>query len=186
AFGWFWSVLHVSRELQPAPGYHFAVGYPLIPWIGVLAAGYGFGTLFLWEQPRRRRTIFRIGLTLIALFLIIRGLNIYGDLLPWSKQKTGLATVFAFIRCHKYPPSLDYLLMTLGPALVVLSLFDRGTPRLLRPLIVFGRVPLFFYLIHLPLIHTLAVIVAWVRFRDASGLFGSPFGPTPGPAAYGY
>jgi hypothetical protein len=111
------------------------------------------------------------------LFVVLRFSNLYGNPRPWSVQNNLLFTIFSFIDVHKYPPSLLYLLMTLGPGLILLSFLDRGTPRLLRPFLVFGRVPLFYYLLHLPLIHGLAVLVAQLRFGRAGWLFGSPFDP---------
>ena len=178
SFGWLWAVLHVSTQLHPAPGFRFAIGYPLVPWMGVLAAGYGLGRLFLVEPERRRRSLFYLGLGLVAAFVAIRLLNVYGDPRPWKPQDNLLRTLFAFIDVHKYPPSLDYLLITIGPALVLLSYLDRGTPRWLRPLLVFGRVPLCYYLLHLPLIHGSAVVVAWIRYGRAGWMFGSPWAPT--------
>jgi uncharacterized membrane protein len=147
-FGWLWAVLHVSTGLHPAPGFNFAIGYPLVPWMGVLAAGYGLGTIFLVKPVERERWMRHLGLSLIVVFVLIRALNGYGNPRAWQPQNNLLFTVFAFIDVHKYPPSLDFLLITIGPALVLLSYFDKGTPRLLRPLLVFGRVPLFYYLLH--------------------------------------
>ncbi len=190
--GWLWTVLHVQRPIRVTPGFVFSVGYPLIPWMGVLAAGYGFGSIYLWEPERRRKFILGLGIGLTVLFLLIRGLNGYGNPqteqlgrpVPngqWSPQKNLLFTIFSFIDVHKYPPSLDYLLMTIGPALIILSFFERGIPNLLRPFLVFGRVPLFYYLLHIPFIHALAVFVAWIRHGTASWLFLNPFGGGPAP-----
>jgi uncharacterized membrane protein len=169
-----WRVLHAGGEFPYAPGYKLVVGYPLIPWIGVMAAGYAFGTVVVREPIPRRKWMLTTGLGLTLLFILLRWTNLYGDPHPWSQQKNAVLTVFSFIHCQKYPPSLCYLLMTLGPALMVLSLLDRGTPRLLRPILVFGRVPLFYYLLHLPLIHALAVLVNFIRFGRADWLYGAP------------
>jgi uncharacterized membrane protein len=191
SFGWLWTVLHISQSFQPAPGFRFIVGYPLVPWIGVVAAGYGFGQLLLLPPEQRRKWIFRLGAAMTLLFIVLRftnwyGNSIYGSSRHWSVQKSFLYTIFSFIDCHKYPPSLLYLLMTLGPALIVLSFLDRGTPRVLQPFLVFGRVPLFYYLLHLPLIHGLAVVVAYARFGHAEWLFGNPFNPTVAPPTNGF
>jgi uncharacterized membrane protein len=175
--GWLWAVLHVSTGLHPAPGFNFAIGYPLVPWMGVLAAGYGFGKIFLLDAAKRQRWMRLLGLSLIVLFVVIRALNGYGNPRPWQPQSNLLFTIFAFIDVHKYPPSLDYLLITIGPALVLLSYLDKGTPRLLRPLLAFGRVPLFYYLLHLPLLHGVAVVAAWIRFGRVGWMFASPFAP---------
>ena len=179
--GWLWIVLHKGGEFSPARGYTFIAAYPLVPWIGVMAAGYGFGSVLLKEPALRRKLILGLGVTLTLLFVAIRWTNLYGNPRPWSEQSSALFTVFSFIDCHKYPPSLLYVLMTLGPALILLSLLDRGTPRLLQPVLVFGRVPLFYYLLHLPLIHALAVVVAWVRYGRADWLFHNPFTSQPIP-----
>jgi uncharacterized membrane protein len=191
SFGWLWNVLHVSDSFQIAPGFRFAVGYPLVPWIGVVATGYGFGSLLLLEPAERRKWILRIGVALALLFIALRFSNLYGNSIyassrQWSVQRDWLYTIFSFIDCHKYPPSLLYLLMTLGPALIVLSFLDRGTPRVLRPFLVFGRVPLFYYLLHLPLIHALAVVAAYARFGHAEWLFISPFQPATPPPDNGF
>jgi uncharacterized membrane protein len=176
-FSWLWIILHRGGPFEIAPGYQFIAGYPLVPWIGVMAAGYGFGEMLLRDPAKRQRTIFLLSAVLTALFVVLRLTNVYGNPRPWSSQPTFLYTVFSFLDCHKYPPSLLYVLMTLGPALMVLSWLDRGTPSLLKPLLVFGRVPLFYYLLHLPFIHGLAVLVALVRYGHAEWMFNNPFRP---------
>ena len=180
SFGWLWKVLHANGSFEWAPGFRFEIGYALIPWMGVVAAGYGFGALFLLEPERRRKILLMLGIGATLLFVGLRWTNTYGNSLygsshHWGAQKNLLFTVFSFIDVHKYPPSLLYLLMTLGPAFIVLAFLDRGTPRILQPILVFGRVPLFYYLLHLPLIHGLAVLVAYARFGHADWQFGSVF-----------
>jgi uncharacterized membrane protein len=177
-FEWLWRILHQGGGFQVTRNVTFIAAYPIVPWIGVMAAGYGFGTILLHEPLRRRREIFLLGAALTLLFVVLRWSNLYGNPKPWVEQRNALLTVFSFIDCHKYPPSLLYVLMTLGPALILLALLDRGTPRILQPALVFGRVPLFFYLLHLPLIHLLALLTALVRYGRAEWLFGSPFGAT--------
>ena len=186
--GWLWRILHSGGVIVPAEGYRFVAGYPLIPWIGVMAVGYSFGSGLLREATHRRKWLFLLGAALTALFLLLRAINVYGDPDRWALQKNALFTLFSFLNCHKYPPSLLYLLMTLGPALLVLALLDRATPRSLGPVLVFGRVPLFYYLLHIPLIHGLAVLFACVRYGHAEWLFANPQrdGPPPIPAGYGY
>jgi uncharacterized membrane protein len=181
-----WSVLHVPGLLFSTPRVTVLVGYPLIPWIGVTALGYGLGQVFLWPAERRRAILRRLGLGLTAAFLVLRALNLYGDPRPWSAQASPLRTALSWLNATKYPPSLLFLLMTLGPALLLLGALDRGTPALLRPALVFGRVPLFYYLVHMPLIHLAAVAVCLVRHGDAHWMFESPrpdlipFTPPPG------
>jgi uncharacterized membrane protein len=196
---WLWIILHYGGPFNPAPNYTFIAAYPLVPWIGVMAAGYGFGSVLLKPTPLRRAWMLGLGIGLVILFAVIRFTNLYGNPRPWSTQSRPLYTLFSFIDCHKYPPSLLYVLMTLGPALIVLWLLDRAsegaegeqpgsqqtarqpTRKLLRPLLVFGRVPLFYYLLHLPLIHGLAVVVARIRFGRADWLFANPFASQPIP-----
>lgn len=175
SLGWLWIILHQGGPFSPAKGYTFIAAYPLVPWIGVLAVGYSFGGIMVKEPLARRRWILGLGIGLTLLFVVLRWTNWYGNPRPWKEQSSFLFTVFSFIDCHKYPPSLLYLLMTLGPALILLSFLDRGTPRILRPLLVFGRVPLFYYLLHLPVIHALAVLVALIRYGRADWLFNNPF-----------
>jgi uncharacterized membrane protein len=141
--------------------------YPLIPWIGVMAAGYAFGTLLLRPQQERRRVLLVIGGGLTLAFLALRAANIYGDPAPWAAQETAGRTVLSFLNTTKYPPSLLFLLMTLGPAIALLPLFERLTGPAARAVTVFGRVPLFFYVVHLYLIHALALLVGAVAGFDA-------------------
>lgn len=181
---WLWMLLHEQGLLQPAPGITFLVVYPLLPWVGVMAAGFGFGELLRWEPRRRTRWLLTLGAGMVALFILLRATNLYGDPFPWRGQESTLLTLLSFLNCTKYPPSLLYLLMTLGPALLALALLERGRGPLLRPLILFGRVPLFYYLVHLPLIHALAVGVAYVRHGRAgwlfdTGIFGGSNGRPP-------
>lgn len=164
-----WRVLHVPGGFDILPGIHFMVTYPLIPWMGVMAAGFAFGPVLLQDERSRRKWLLIGGSSLSVLFIVLRATNLYGDPVPWEPQKNFLFTILSFLDCCKYPPSLCYLLMTLGPALLVLAMFDRGTPKWLRPLLVFGRVPLFFYLIHLPLIHVLLFLANTV----GAGIFSA-------------
>jgi len=150
-----WSILHVPGFVDLGSGWYMFVMYPLVPWIGVMAAGYGFGAYAAGNRGRIRT----IGLVCCALFVVLRLVNRYGDPSPWSTQPSALFSVFSFLNCQKYPASLDYLLMTLGPALVLLSLLPDTARGLWKPFVVFGRVPMFYYLLHIPLIHGLARIV---------------------------
>jgi uncharacterized membrane protein len=184
SLGWLVTFLHVPGPVYQAPGWSYVIGYVLIPWTGVMAAGYAFGRVYTWPAERRQRFTLLLGAALTIGFLIVRGLNGYGNPRPWVAQDRFLYSIFAFIDCHKYPPSLDYVLMTIGPGLIVLALLEKATPILLRPFLVFGRVPLFYYLLHLPLIHGMAVIVAFMRHGHAEWLYQSPFsGVQPPPDA---
>ncbi len=188
--GWsgLWKVLHVQAPVQPAAGFTIFIAYPLIPWLGVVAAGFAFGAIMKMERAERRPRLFLLGLGLSAAFVILRATNLYGDPSTWAPQQSTLFSVLSFINCTKYPPSLLYLLMTLGPAIVVLAIFDRDLGAWSKPVIVFGRVPLFYYLLHLPLIHALAIGLAYYRHGEASGIWNGPiFGPaTNFPENYGY
>jgi uncharacterized membrane protein len=154
-FAWVWSLLHVQ---SPVPvGF---VAYPLTPWVGVMALGYVLGALFELDSRRRGVLLVRIGAAAFALFVLLRYLNAYGDPEPWSAQASTIHTALAFLNVEKYPPSLLYLLLTLGAGLLVLAALEnaRGSPtRMLRT---FGRVPLFFYVAHIVLAHLAAGLVA--------------------------
>src|SRR5262249_44063776 len=139
-------------------------GYCLIPWTGVMAAGYGFGALLRFPRARRRLLVFLLGGVVTLAFVLLRAWNQYGDPRPWQTQSSFGWTVLSFLNCTKYPASLLYLLMTLGPALLALAIFDRPLGPLGRRVVVFGRVPFFFYLLHVPLIHGGAVLCDVARF----------------------
>ena len=188
SFGWLWKILHVQDGFAIAPGYSAFVVYPLIPWIGVMACGYALGGILRQERAERRRILLLLGGAATLAFIIIRATNLYGDPSKWAVQKDALFTVLSFVNCTKYPPSLLFLLMTLGPSLITLALFDRDAGRLAKPILVIGRVPLFFYLLHLPLIHGMAVLFAYLRHGYAGGIWDGPaFGPPASfPPGYGY
>jgi uncharacterized membrane protein len=169
-----WTVLHRPGPLLVTPHHSVFVAYPLIPWVGVCAAGYGLGAAFAWEPRSRRPFLLAAGLALCLLFVALRWMNLYGEPMHWSRGTSPLLTVLSFLNTSKYPPSLLFLLMTGGPAFLVLWAVDRGTPRWLHPAVTFGRVPLFFYLLHMPLIHILAAIVCAVRYSSIHWVFESP------------
>jgi uncharacterized membrane protein len=184
-----WSILHSPGFVVNTPNHVVFVGYPLIPWIGVTALGYGLGQVYGWDAERRRAFLPRLGLALSLAFLVIRGINIYGDPSRWMHQKNAVFTVLSFLNTTKYPPSLLFLLMTLGPAMIFLSIVDRGTPRILRPALVIGKVPFFYYMLHFALIHVLAVVTCYVRYGSAHWMFESPdlaHYPFSAPPGWGY
>jgi uncharacterized membrane protein len=154
---WIWYVLHVSGAYK-AGSFDILAFYPLIPWVGVMSLGYCIGQVYGWEAMHRKKWLLGVGITACVAFVLVRGSNLYGNLSPWSHQATPTFTVFSFLNCTKYPPSLCYLLMTLGPGLIALSLLERPTPRVLRPALVYGRVPFFYYILHIPLIHAVGVL----------------------------
>jgi uncharacterized membrane protein len=168
SLGWLWTVLHVQAPVRMPGGFEVFIAYPVLPWIGVLAAGYGFGALYRMDGARRRTTLRVLGAGMIGLFVALRFSNVYGDPVPWTPQRSGILTVLSFVNTQKYPPSLLFLLMTLGPAILWLSFLERPAGALARPFVVFGRVPLFYYVLHLPLIHLMAVVYAFSKYGPAA------------------
>jgi len=171
-----WNILHQQGVFRLA-GMVVVVAYPLLPWIGVIAAGFCAGQLFWLEPAQRRRAFVTIGVACLALFAALRGLNGYGDPAPWSGQSTMSMTVVSFFRVTKYPPSLDFLLMTLGPAFLALAALDGRYLSPANPLLAIGRVPFFYYVIHFWLIHLVASAMAWIRYGPTS--FAYLFHPLP-------
>jgi uncharacterized membrane protein len=154
-FAWLWSLLHVQ---SPIPvGF---VAYPLTPWIGVMALGYVLGAVYELDPPRRRRQLFRWGAAALGLFVLLRFLNGYGDPQPWSVQASASHTLLSFLNVEKYPPSLLYLLLTLGAGMLALAALENARGSLAAMLRTFGRVPLFFYVAHIALAHLAAGLVA--------------------------
>jgi len=170
---WVWNVLH-QLGVFSVLGNRILMPYPLVPWTAVMALGYCLGPVFLWEEKRRQRFLLRLGLGLSAGFVLLRAINVYGDPAPWSHQRSGLFTVLSFLNTNKYPPSLDFLLMTLGPALVALAYLERARLSFANPLIVFGRVPFFFFLVHFALAHGLAIAMNFLRYGPTDFLFLPP------------
>ncbi len=165
SFGWLWMFLHVQSLLPLSSDVQVLIAYPLIPWIGVMATGYAFGSLYLLEPERRRRLFIQLGIALILAFVLVRGSNVYGDLRPWSTQKTPLYTFLSFLNATKQPPSLSFLLMTLGPAILLLGLLDGKTSRIGQFFTVYGKVPLFYFVAHFYLLHALSVVAGvWQGF----------------------
>jgi uncharacterized membrane protein len=167
--------------------------YSFIPWVGVMAAGYAFGKVLIMEPARRDRLCLVLGIGAIALFLVLRGLNLYGDPRPWSPPgppspdgRPSMPAALSVLNTTKYPASFLFLLMTLGPTIAIIPVLERarGTPA--RMVEVFGRVPFFFYMLHIPLIHVLALVVSRIRLGEVSPwLFTNhPMGSPPPPDGY--
>jgi uncharacterized membrane protein len=169
-----WNVLHQPGIILNTGHSVVFVAYPLIPWIGVTAAGYVLGETCRWGAGPRRAQLFCLGIALVLGFVALRYTNLYGDPLHWVVRRTPLFTVLSFINTVKYPPSLLFLMMTLGPALLLLRAFDGGVPAPLRPAHTIGRVPLFFYVLHFYLIHLLAVAACWWRYGTVVNMSQSP------------
>jgi len=193
-FSGLWMVLHSPGAYLIKPGVMLFVMYPLIPWVGVMACGYAMGSLLL--RPDRRKLILKLGIMITLAFLVLRGINLYGNgtagypfsVGPWTVQPRLSLTVISFFNVLKYPPSLDYLLMTLGPALIALAWFDgaKAERGLGQVLLVFGRVPMFYYILHIYLIHIMAIVAALVLHQSASWLWHGGFFLQPKPADYGH
>lgn len=193
---WAWSLLHVKGGVVlPGNVFDFVL-FPIVPWVGVMAAGYVFGTLYQRDQRERRRIMAMLGIAMVVCFVFLRATNLYGN--PpvglggvsqgdWHLQLTIEKTVILFLDVEKYPPSLQFLLMTLGPGILLLALLDGKTASsLFRPLLVFGRVPMFFYILHLYLIHSLAVVVALVFHQPYQWLLHGAFIANSMPDGYGH
>jgi uncharacterized membrane protein len=151
-----WVALHAQMRTDVGPFSLFFI-YPLLPWAGVMLVGYGSAAIFTAPAQRRDARLLAWGIAATAAFAALRGIGVYGEPNPWQVQATALATVIDFLNVTKYPPSLLFLLMTLGPAAMVCASADRVPDAIKRPLIVFGRAPFAFYVAHLYLIHALAV-----------------------------
>jgi uncharacterized membrane protein len=191
-----WKVLYLGFYGGPirfgADGPNLIVLYSLIPWIGVMAAGYAFGWVLTLEPGRRDRVCLRVGLGATALFLVLRGSNLYGDPRPWNVPTVGepgappMSPLLAFLNTNKYPASLDFLLMTLGPTIALMPLLEQARGALARWMTVFGRVPFFYYVLHIPLIHALALVVSLAREGavDPWLFTNHPMGNPPAPEGY--
>jgi len=184
-----WSILHEPGALPfGLPG---GVSYPVLPWIGIMALGYGLGPVFLEPAGTRAWQLTLLGLASIALFLLLRGTNFYGDPHPWSQQRDSMMTALSVLNVSKYPPSLLYALVTLGPALLLLPAMERFGGFAGEVLATFGRVPLFIYLLHLYAAHAAAVALFLAEGFDYDQLrgFGAQAAPPAGlglslPATY--
>ena len=208
SLSWLWQTLYfggnIALSARGEDGPQLAVLYSIIPWIGVMAAGYAFGRVMRLDAARRRRVCFALGGGAIVAFLVLRGFNLYGDPRPWGDaarraaaqklaaqqaaaqpnvsagQPTTVAqppatatpprvpprtpTLLQFLGTNKYPASLLFLLMTLGPTILLVPLLERSRGPVARVLTVFGRVPFFYYMLHIPLIHLIFVLLSIVRF----------------------
>ncbi len=175
-----WTMLHSPGVVFDDKTHVVFAAYVLIPWIGVTAVGFGLGQVFSWEPERRKKFLLYTGLALVAAFVVLRGINIYGDPVRWTVQRSPAHTVISFLNTNKYPPSLLFLLMTLGPALLFLRAVDGRTPSILRPALTFGKVPLFYYMLHLSLIHLIATAICYYQNGAVHWMFESPdLGSTP-------
>jgi len=183
AFAWVWHVAHQPGALEFGSGIQVFVRYPLIPWIGVMAAGYALGPLFQREQSVRAQRLILLGAAVTVGFVFIRATNRYGDPSRWALHESVSATVLSFINCEKYPPSLLYLMMTLGPGLLLLGVFEQVRGRIAGFITTFGRVPFLYYVAHIYLLHALALLFALLTSGNVAWLVGVL--PHHKPAGYG-
>lgn len=165
-----WTIMHEGGVFVH-DGVPFALAaYPFLPWIGVMAFGYGLGTIFTGPPDRRDRTLIVLGAAMIALFVLLRLVNLYGDPEPWKVEGDAVRTVMAFLDVAKYPPSLMFICATLGPALLLMPLLARLRGPAARFLLAFGSVPLFAYVLHIYILHALAIVAAVATGHDPAYL----------------
>ena len=177
---WLFNILHRPGLVLASPT--VIVGYPLIPWIGIIGVGFCFGRLYRLPSETRQRVMIQLGLAMTIAFIALRWSSVYGDPSPWMSQPREGFTLLSFLRVTKNPPSLLFVLMTLGPAITVLGLIDRIQPKVTHPFVVFGRTPLFYFLAHFALIHTLAIAMAIIRYGVHPWVWTPP--PTLGGSGY--
>ncbi len=168
--GWLWNILHEPALLEPITGVHTFFLYPLIPWVGVIAAGYAFGPVFTYAPALRVNRLLQWGIAALTAFFLLRGMNLYGDPAPRVSYDNPLSSLLSFVNCEKYPPSLLYLTMTIGPALILLAIAERFRGKVASWLITLGRVPMFYYVAHIFLIHAAALVYVWATGGDIEWL----------------
>jgi uncharacterized membrane protein len=163
-----WYVLYQPNSIFMDSTHLVNFVYPVLPWVGLMALGYVFGSFYQKDSPTvaRRRWLLIIGLCATLLFILLRGFNLYGEPREWQTQDSAVFSLMSFLNTTKYPPSLHFLLMTMGPALMFLSAVESVADRLAKPVVVFGRVPFFFYVVHLYVIHALATLFLVYESRD--------------------
>jgi uncharacterized membrane protein len=163
-----WYMLHQQNYVEFSENFLILVGYPVLPWIGVMTLGYCFGGFYSkdFDVSLRKKWLLLLGVGAIVLFFILRSINIYGDLVPWSVQKNTTYTILSFLNVTKYPPSLAFLLITLGPALLFLYATESVKNKVTDFFLVFGRVPFFYYVLHLLVIHTFALLGLMITGGD--------------------
>lgn len=166
--GGFWlDLLHSSKwtSYQIIGNSKLIIAYPFLPWLGLMMVGYCAGKLFSpqFDTAQRKKLLTQMGIGLLALFFILRGINVYGDPVAWSPQRSDLNTFFSFMNIHKYPPSLLYMCVTIGFALLLLPFLEKLQNRFTKIMVVFGRTAFFYYILHLYLIHVLAMISFYIH-----------------------
>ncbi|MEQ1586204.1 MAG: heparan-alpha-glucosaminide N-acetyltransferase domain-containing protein [Cyclobacteriaceae bacterium] len=181
---WFatWTIYMRVGFLTVTPDVAFIISYPVIPWLGVMLVGYGIGSWYgeQIDSTARQKLLLKAGITCLVAFVMLRFINVYGDPTPWSSQQSNWFTFLSFINTTKYPVSLLFLLMTIGPLLILLSLLEKGNTKVFQPLNTIGRVPLFYFILHFYLIHMVALISYMIKtgksFSEIDLHFAKSFG----------
>lgn len=176
-----WTILMSRGLLAVTPDVAFIVTYPIIPWLGIMLLGYSIGTWYTnTGDVIRQKLLFSTGFVCVIAFFVLRFINLYGDPAPWAEQPSSWYTVLSFLNTSKYPPSFLFELMTIGPLLILLSLLEKGNTKILQPLNTIGRVPLFYFILHFYLIHTVALISYMIKtgksFSEIDLHFAKSFG----------
>jgi len=174
-----WKLLHRPAILPLWGDHRLGAFYPFLPWTGLMMVGYACGKIFTHADPaKRNKILLSVGIGCLLFFVALRAINVYGDPVPWSQQNTVLYTFFSFINLQKYPPSLLYLCVTIGCAFVFLALVNKTSSRLSKAIIVYGRVPFFYFLLHFYLLHLISIVCYLSRGHSlAEGMKGLPFLP---------
>lgn len=184
-----WYILHQSQGMPISQTRFVYFAYPVIPWIGLIALGYCFGTFYQknFSALTRKKWLLYLGFGSILSFFVLRGINVYGNLTPWTIQDTTIKTILSFFKVTKYPPSLAYVLITIGPSLLFLYAIENIKNKITDILLVFGRVPLFYYFLHLFVIHVFAILGVLVLNRNGQELLSNiSENPISGLASHGY
>lgn len=161
--GFWWDLLRNGNFAfhQIMPGHQITIIYPFLPWLGLMMLGYGLGKIYepSMDPAFRKKLLLYTGTGLILFFVLLRYINVYGDPLPWTLQDNTTSTIFSFLNVHKYPPSLLFMCITIGPALIFLALFETTQNKITRIISVYGKVPFFYYILHFYILHTLCMIL---------------------------
>jgi uncharacterized membrane protein len=188
ALSFLWQLLH-EPALVKFSYFTVFVGYPLLPWTGVMLLGYCLGSLYIpsVDPVLRKKRLYLLGFSTVITFFIVRAINIYGDPVPWSVQSNALTTFLSFINVTKYPPSLSYILVTLGPALLFLAVAEKFSGKLADMVTALGRVPMFYYIIHIYVIHVAALFAAQATgFTISDMVFTTWVTDSPNLKGYGF
>lgn len=182
-----WSILHEEKNFTFG-SFKIYVRYPVIPWLGVMTLGYYLGRFYAsgYDPVKRRKNLLRFGIASIALFIMLRSGNSYGDAAHWSIQKDPLFSLLSFLNVTKYPPSLLYILITLGPSFIFLALTEKKLRAWTTKIVIFGRVPMFYYLAHILLIHILAAAAALATGYPEMIVLNKPLNTITGLRGYGF